>query len=432
MKVTGIIAEYNPFHKGHEYQIQKAKEETGADYIVVVMSGDFVQRGTPAIIDKYTRAKMALECGADLVLEMPVIWSTASAEYFASAGIAMLDKMGCVDYVSFGAESTNLELLSNIADVLIEEPRFYKASLAAYMKNGLPFPLAREFALSEYFDASEEVSSIMKEPNNILAIEYLKALKIRKSKVQPHIVLRQGAGYHDTDTDKAFSSATGIRRCLEEIDETTIESEFNEDYLSNLSSLRRSMPDRALALLLEYLDQNSYTQSDDFSFALKYQLLSTCSQGFDQFADCSSDLSNRIMNQLSSYVRFTQFCDLLKSKELTYSRISRVLLHILLGIGANDYNTAMVKCDYVPYLRMLGFCKAATPLLSAIKKNASIPLLTKMADASELLQKNKYAQSMLNRDIFAADLYESAVTARTGQTGPNEYSHGLIMIVDEP
>lgn len=425
MNVTGIIAEYNPFHNGHLYQIKKAKEETNADYIIVIMSGDFVQRGTPAIINKYVRTQMALNCGADMVIEMPSIWATASAEYFATAGVAALDKLGIVTHMSFGAETTNLDLLFSISKVLVEEPTFYKASLNVYLKNGLPFPLAREYALGEYFDTSSEIVKALRTPNNILAIEYLKAIYRRSSQIKPHIVLRKGAGYHDEDSTQELLSATGVRKCLQLIDETTIDSDLNADFLNNLATLQASIPATTLPLLQDYTMAADLLNINHFSYLLKYKLLTECEHGFHDYADCNIDLSNRIVNQLSAFVSYSQFCDLLKSKEITHSHISRSLLHILLNIKFTDYEQGKAM-DYIPYLRVLGFRKDAIPLLTRIKKNAVIPLITKMANASELLSDTAY--HMLKQDIFAADLYQSAVTENTNQTFPNEFTRGLIII----
>lgn len=148
MKITGIIAEYNPFHNGHAYQIAKIKEETDSDYVIVAMSGDFVQRGEPAITDKYERARMALSCGADLVLELPALFACASAEYFARAGVALFTRMGCIDYLCFGAENADLSQLNKIAGILVDEPRSYQDALNIYLKEGKNFPAARILALN--------------------------------------------------------------------------------------------------------------------------------------------------------------------------------------------------------------------------------------------------------------------------------------------
>ena len=178
MKVAGIIAEYNPFHKGHQYHIEETRKQTGADYVIAVMSGDYVQRGEPAIADKYMRTRMALSGGADLVIEMPVIYATASAEYFATAGIGILDRLGCVDYLSFGSEWADVEDYSSYATLFLEEPEEYRQILQEQLKRGKSFPEARAFTAGKLlFDSKPETAvEFLKEPNHILGLEYIKSI----------------------------------------------------------------------------------------------------------------------------------------------------------------------------------------------------------------------------------------------------------------
>ena len=210
--VTGIIAEYNPFHNGHAYQIQKARELTGCDFVVVVMSGDFVQRGAPALFDKYTRTKMALLGGADLVLELPVWASSASAEFFAAGAVSVLEGIGCTDFLCFGAEDEKLSKMQKAVELLANENTEFQKQLRDVLKTGLSFPAARKQALSGFL--TEEESSILDKPNNILGIEYLKALKAKNSSIEPVIVKREGQGYHGQELSHGFASASGIRSAL--------------------------------------------------------------------------------------------------------------------------------------------------------------------------------------------------------------------------
>ena len=224
MKTAGIIAEYNPFHRGHEYQIQYTREKLGADYVIVAMSGDYVQRGTPALISKHLRTEMALRCGADLVLEMPVSVSTASAEAFAMGGVSLLDSLGVVDILCFGSESGEITALKELAEVLVEEPEEYRILLKSFLSQGLSFPAARSQALTEYFKNPRnftgddfdgvltpllnQVTRILNTPNNILGIEYCKALLRLNSKIQPVTIRREGMGYHDTFADSGSLTET--------------------------------------------------------------------------------------------------------------------------------------------------------------------------------------------------------------------------------
>lgn len=435
MKIIGIIAEYNPFHNGHAYQIKKIKEDLQADFVVIAMSGDFVQRGAPAIIDKYTRAKMALSCGADLVIELPALWATASAEYFAMAGVALFDKMGCIDGICFGAENDDLELLSMIADILISEPEAYRSLLSAYLKEGLAFPTARSKALCQYFANYErEIFNALNTPNNILAIEYLKALKRRNSSIVPYIIKREGAGYHEenifspsdftntmTISAKADSvptaSATAIRKVLDD-------SFLNTDHHFS-EKLVAAMPEQALDILKEYMNHTAFVQSRDFSSILGYKLLSSDVKILADIGDSNPELANRLFKTRMKFSGFEQFCELNKSKNITYTRISRILLHFILNISNQDYSRGK-ELDYIPYLRILGFHKDSGALLKEFKKTAQVPVISKLADAPAFL--DDYAMALLEKDIFAADLYSQICANKHENYAKSEYSRNIIAI----
>ena len=391
MKIIGIIAEYNPFHNGHAYQITTIRKRTGADFVIVAMSGDFVQRGTPAILDKYARAQMALSCGADLVLELPALWATASAEHFAMAGVTLFEKMGLVDGICFGAETDNLPLLTAIADILADEPEAYRTLLASYLKTGVAFPKARASALADFVAMHEthltdDLHEVLSSPNNILAIEYLKALRRRHSSMTPYLIKREGSGYHDT-TLAPTASATGIREAL-----------FCGD-----ASISVSMPATAYTILQEYQTKSPLLDTDDFSQILGYRLLTLSPKELTAFGDCSADIANRLYKNRLAFSSYTSFAAQNKRRDITYTRISRILLHIILSITDDDY-AHFASCDYIPYLRILGFRTASTRLFGELKAAAQLPLISKLADASAILSLD--ALSLLDKDIFAADLYE--------------------------
>lgn len=452
MTVIGIIAEYNPFHNGHAYQIEEIRKRTGADYIVIAMSGDFVQRGTPAIIDKYARAQMALSCGADLVLELPTLWATASAEDFAMAGVTLFDKMGCVDGICFGAETDNLPLLSLLAEILAKEPEDYKKALSSYIKEGLTFPAARAKALCDYLVAlptapsREEIDSIINEPNNILAIEYLKALIRRNSSITPYLIKREGAGYHDSnihttehvssqlaDASDVFSaptaSATAIRGILHSCEHKGLK------HLTD--SLSNAMPKAAQQILMDYLAKSPALCADDFSQILGYRLLTATPESLAKICDCNDDIANRLYRNRESFYSYESFLAQNKSKDVTYTRMSRILLHLLLGMDKEKERTGK-DCDYIPYLRVLGFGKKTrdcAPLLATLKQTACVPLITKLADAKNRLPAQ--ALAMLEDDIFAAALYEQVKFQKQQQqpdtypntaAAQNEYTRGLVLL----
>lgn len=509
MKIIGIIAEYNPFHNGHAYQIEEIRRRTQADYIVVAMSGDFVQRGAPAIVDKYARTKMALSCGADLVIELPVLWATASAENFAAAGVALFEKIGCVDGICFGAECENLSLLSEIADILAEEPSAYRAALSSYIKEGLTFPQARAKALSESaptppktgsalknaFSESasltqSELAKILVSPNNILAIEYLKAIRRQDSSLTPYLIKREGAGYHDTeihDDSHIFqddadavrgtigavnsvlsltsasvvtpaASATAIREALAAAASDSLSANpatairetlaaASSDSLS--AKLAAAMPAPALSVLTNYLSQMPAVWIDDFSPLLGYLLLSATPGELASCGDCNMDIANRLSKNLFSYRSVSQFCELNKSRDITYTRMSRILLHLLLHIQSADYAAGKAQ-GYIPYLRILGFRRDSSALLGELKRRAAVPVISKLADAKRLLAKTSctmqertadtlskqascamhksYATALLDLDIFAADLYEQIASQKKGTTPRSEYTREIVRI----
>lgn len=405
MKVVGIIAEYNPFHNGHAYQIKRIKEELKPDYILIAMSGDFVQRGTPAITDKYTRSAMALACGADLVLELPTLWATSSAEYFASAGVSLMEKTKVVDTLCFGAECDNLPLLTNVAHVLSEKDPSLEALIATLVSEGNSYPVARNLALHKKYDFPG-LDELLKSPNNILAIEYLKAMT--GTPLMPHIIRRNGDDYHATTATGPLTSATAIRQLLKN---GTLEKA--EEYL----------PSDAAFFFREALLKQQYLLDDDLSQALGYALLQNLGK-YEEYADCSRELADKITSSLPGFEGFHSFCELLKTKEITYSRISRALLHILLQHTKKDYDSYK-GMGYIPYLRILGFRKESAPLLRRLKEEATVPMISKVADASTLLSKDAYA--LLQKDLQAAELYNQLIRVKTGVHIPNDFSHEIVI-----
>lgn len=392
MKTVGIIAEYNPFHNGHLYQLKKAKEITGADFAVVVMSGDFTQRGTPAVFDKYTRCRLSLLAGADLCIELPVVYATASAEFFAKGAVSLLSALG-VDALCFGSECGEIAPLREIASLLFAEPPAYKEALNKALKEGLSFPSARAAAVRKCAHAGSlsgmdaAASDVLASPNNILGIEYLKALLALEKNGQhapvPYTIKREGDGYlSHTLSEESFCSAMALRKGI---------AEENPDLL-------RYVPE---SIRLEFADTcqtKSALCADDFSGMLFYKLLSEKDAGYDAYLDVSSDLSDKIRKNLAFFTTFSAFCEnSLKSKDITLTRVYRSLLHILLSIKKEDLPVA------APYARILGFREASIEVFGCLSKE-NIPLLSRLKDASSLLSPE--ALSCLSKDIFAAHLYE--------------------------
>ena len=413
MKTVGLITEYNPFHNGHAYHIEKAKMLTGADRVIVVMSGDFVQRGAPAVMPKHLRAESALLSGASLIIELPVCFATGSAEYFAQGSISLLNRLGCIDSICFGSECGDLHLLKEIAQILADEPIEYQTALKQALKEGASFPAARQEALNIY---SDKYSEILASPNNILGIEYLKALAKIHSKMEPFTIKRIGAGYHDMDIDGQFSSATAIRSDIYQLADVNSSSESLP-----LTHIQTQVPSSCHELMKKNYQTRYPVKADDFSLLLKAKLLSETAGSLSHYLDMSPELANRILRLLNDYLSFEQFCDLLKTKELTRSRISRSFIHVLLGI-TNDWLTAM-KAP-APYARILGFRRDHADLLGILKRTSDIPLITSPARA--VLADTAY--QMLELDIYASNLYESVITDLYGTPFHNELTKQIIKI----
>lgn len=413
MKTVGLITEYNPFHNGHAYHIEKAKMLTGADRVIVVMSGDFVQRGAPAVMPKHLRTESALLSGASLIIELPVCFATGSAEYFAQGSISLLNRLGCIDSICFGSECGDLHLLEEIAQILADEPIEYQTALKQALKEGASFPAARQEALNIY---SDKYSEILASPNNILGIEYLKALAKIHSKMEPFTIKRIGAGYHDMDIDGQFSSATAIRSDIYQLADVNSSSESLP-----LTHIQTQVPSSCHELMKKNYRTRYPVKADDFSLLLKAKLLSETAGSLSHYLDMSPELANRILRLRNDYLSFEQFCDLLKTKELTRSRISRSFIHVLLGI-TKDWLTAM-KAP-APYARILGFRRDHADLLGILKQTSDIPLITSPARA--VLADTAY--QMLELDIYASDLYESVITDLYGTPFHNELTKQIIKI----
>ncbi|MFT4106629.1 MAG: nucleotidyltransferase family protein [Lacrimispora sp.] len=411
---VGIIAEYNPFHNGHAYHIKKAKELTGADYCIVAMSGDFVQRGAPAIYDKHTRAAMALSCGVDLVLEIPSLFASSSAEDFAACGVALLDGLGVTGSLCFGSECGDVEKLSGIASILATEPASYTEHLKKALKNGATFPEARNYGLIASGELKEEDASILASPNNILGIEYCKALHRQKSAMTPVTVSRKGMGYHDTGLLKGiYGSATGIRKALKE----------SSGILTDESPALAQVPEP----VMEMMKQSFPMFPQDLSALLNTSLLRLAQEGipYQKYADISEELAARIESQLPDYLSFEEKISRLKTRQYTYTRISRALLHIMLGATLDKVQSGR-KAGYAPYARVLGFKKSSSGLMGEIKQRGNIPLITKTADAGTILEGD--AWSMLLHDFYCSHIYQTLVQDKYHIKRNNEYTQPLIIL----
>jgi predicted nucleotidyltransferase len=413
MKAVGLITEYNPFHNGHLYHIEEAKRITGADYAVVVMSGNFVQRGAPAFLDKYSRTKMALSCGADIVFELPVCFSTSSAELFALGAVSLLDKLGIVEFLCFGSECGDITLLEKAAAILLEEPEQYKSVLSQFIKNGKTFPAARMEAIKT---VSQDISdSVLASPNNILGTEYIKALLKLSSNMKPVTIQRISADYHSLELsslkEASVSSATAIRKNLRE--------------KKSPANLKNQIPEPVYKILLEEYLKTYPVFDEDYSLLLQYKLMQETSGSLAAYTDITPDLARRISDIKSQGLTFTELTKLVKTRQWTLTRINRGLIHVLLNLYTNNLNTYKAE-GYTQYARLLGFKKTSSHLIREIVKIGKIPVITKMADAGKQLDNT--GLTMLKEDIFASHLYNQVVYNKYGTTMKDEYTRGVIIV----
>lgn len=405
MKHIGIIAEYNPFHNGHAYQLQKAKEMYPDKRAIVIMSGNYVQRGEPAIFNKYLRAQCALADNADIVLELPLIFATASAEYFAHAAVCAFHKLGIVDTLCFGAETDNISLLQDIAQILADEPNHYKEVLQSELRNGNSFPKARMSALQNII-SDEELETLLQQPNNILAIEYLKAIIRCNADIKPVIIKRIGSGYHDETITNNYSSATAIRK--------EMKAESN-----NLSEV---VPETTYELLQSsHFAKPIYTS--DYYINLQYAIWKEHDH-LESYLDVSEDMANTLRTIKHYPDTLEELIDILSSKQYTSTRIRRAFLHILLDIKKTDMDDAR-NMGYISYLRLLGLRKNASFILKDAKETCNIPIINKVAHAKELLSKTEL--SIFTKELHQNHLYAQIYWNKYGISIPSEYEHSVII-----
>lgn len=387
-KVLGIIAEYNPFHNGHLFHLNESKKLTGANYTVAVMSGNFTQRGNTSIINKWSKAKSAIECGVDLVIELPILYSISSAENFAEGAIKILDSLKVVDYISFGAETADINLLNTIADVLHEEPKEYKSLLSDELKKGISYPKARENALMVYLNDIKKYSNVISSPNNILGIEYLKALKKYNSIIQPIALPRHESGHNDLNYHSNIASSTAIRNITKN---------------NGFDILRKLMPEPSYTNLVENMKIGHIVPDlSVFEKEIIFNLRKMSTYKISQLPDVSEGLEFGIKNAANSCNSIVEFLNIIKSKRYTSTRIQRILLYSLLGITKKDI--ALSK-KIQPYIRVLGFNKKGKYLISEVAKaNPKLNIITSVKKFTDK-NLNRNLKSMLEKDIWATDVY---------------------------
>ena len=386
--VLGIVGEYNPFHNGHFYHISESIKQTGARYVVCVISGNFVQRGNTSIVNKWAKAKMALASGADLVIELPTIYSISSAENFAEGAIKILNSLKVVDTISFGMETDDISTLNNIANVFYNEPKEFVTILSHELKKGNSYPKARENALMMYLNNIKRYANVLSGSNNILGIEYLKALKKTKSPMIPVGIKREKVLYHDDYVVDEFASATAIRKML---------------ITGQLTDIRKVMPKSSYKILGEELKKGHYViDISKLEKEIIYKLRMMSIEQIRDLPDVTEGLEYTIKNAADSCNTIEELVNIVKSKRFTQTRIQRILLYALLDINKKQMS---ISRKTEPYIRVLGFNNKGKELISQIyKMNPRLEIVTsvkKFMDSSA----NKNLKDMIQKDITATNIY---------------------------
>lgn len=391
MRIVGLITEYNPFHNGHRHHLLESLRLTGADASVAVMSGHFLQRGEPALIDKWQRAQMALSAGIDLVLELPFAFACNSAPHFALGAVQSLNALGVVDALCFGSEAGELKSLERVAQVLVDEAETIAAETAVRLRQGHSYPVARTEALAEI--APELNAEILGAPNNILGFEYLAALRKTSSSLQPFTIQRLGVDYHSTDVAGSIASATGIRKKLAAGEE--------------VASL---MPGPCWNLLQGALAGGRVLDHEKLFTVLQAFLLQEPEhlQGYYQVTD---GLDKRLVEAAMTANSYVELAATIKSRHWTLTRIQRILSYVLLKVSSDEMAAYLLSGPL--YLRLLGASEKGRKVLARARKKRTLPMINDPARAAATLrrfyrdepEKGRLAERMLGCDLRATRLY---------------------------
>lgn len=415
MNVVGVIAEYNPFHKGHLYHLDTVRKVLKPDAIFVALSGNFVQRGEPAIFDKWARAEMALHAGADLVVELPICFSTATAEIFAESAVKLLLESQVVNSLSFGVEEYHEKELHYLGKLLSDEPILYCSILNEYLKKGLSFPKAREMAVVNYLAAKninlnvKLISKLLKKPNFILAVEYIKAVNKLGANLTIFPVVRKGHQYHDKKLTKQYASATAIRQTI-----ISHRQNFIDEIIPHL-------PESTIQIISKEIKHHrSPVFLQDFESIILYAIRRLTSHELKKYFDVGEGLENRLKKAAQTCGNLEQLILKTKSKRYPATRIQRILIHILLNIPKE-----MVESRTPQYFRVLGFTERGSLILKQINKNATLPIITR---ASQFKKLDQNAKAMFERDLFSSDIYHLAYEEPDLRTGASDFDRRVVLL----
>ena len=412
MKTLGIVSEYNPFHNGHKYHIQTARQEFGAENIICIMSGSFVQRGEPAMFDKWSRAKMALLNGADLVIELPFVYSCQPAEIFSFGAINILNNLGIIDGICFGSELGSAVPLTQIAALLVNEPEDFSLLVKHHLKDGNTYPRSISLALGDYYQGHEEINAgIWENPNNILGIEYIKSMLLLKSPMVPYTIKRFANHYNDTEITQPIASATAVRQELKAYG-------FSK-------RLQTSLPQQSLNIINDNFDKNrGPIYLDNYSDILLYRLRIMPAEQIKSYISVSEGLEHRIKKAAEKASCISELIEAIKTKRYTRAFIQRILCHILIDLNWED--TISFKQPGTPsYCRVLGFNDRGKQLLRSIKDNSPYPVINKVAsfDTDEPL-----LRKIFEHDIKSTNIYNLAYSVSTYKKAGEDFMTSPVFV----
>lgn len=424
MNITGLIVEYNPFHNGHIYHLQKSLEKTNADASIAVMSGNFIQRGEPALFDKFSRAKAAVKSGVDLVVELPSIYTSQSAELFAKGSVALLNSLGCVNSICFGSEEGNIDALCLIASILCLEPQEFKEKLSSYLGEGMLFPTARNKALFDYInsqdfsfgdnfndiDLSEErLNDILSSSNNILGIEYIKQLISLKSEIKPFTIGRIHSEYNSEEISGNINSATAVRKKLYEIISSKENNSSDIDELINSiqtsTDITNSIPESTLNMITSNIEKGFLPMYPEYFFETLISTIIRDKKNLESYFDISEGIENKIFKAALVAKDYDELLNLVKSKRYTMTRIKRCLNNILLGITKDDMELAK-GINTIPYVRILAFNSKGREVIREIKKSSEIKIINKFSEVEHFMG-DKNFKFLIENDIKCTDIYNT-------------------------
>ena len=402
MKICGIIAEYNPFHKGHAHQIAQTREKLGPDTaIVCLMSGDWVQRGEAALLPKQARAAMAIQAGADLVLELPLPWALSSAERFASGAVSILNRLGCVTHLSFGAEHPVLEDIVELGDILREQQTIQDT--IKEMQSGISFAAARERAL---YKKVQERAALLRSPNNILAVEYCKAIGVQEAALEPVLIPRKGAGHDTAETADGLASASEIRRRLR----------AGEDVADLVPACNLDLLHKTLEAGHGLLD------SERLEAMMLAKLIALTPEQLGRLPDATEGIENRLWQAIREHRSLEEIVKAATTKRYPAARLRRMLTCAFLGIARADSQNPP------PYVKVLGFNDRGRGVLHTLRKSAQIPVLTKPAHGQKL---EGEARQLLETEALAADLHALARPSWPTSRSGAEWLRGPLYLPEE-